>query len=160
VKRTPPVPAITIDITIAPTAWANTAALVVGRPGRSWGQAAATTGRQDHGRSHHDARRHLAGTGTGTDHPGPRDRARGATGAWGPLPRSWCNCPRRGNPTRRLPLVALTPQWRQDYLNNRPPTRATAISAGPRAAIRLGSRDARGERERFRLALLHLEALL
>jgi hypothetical protein len=29
---------------------------------------------------------------------------------------------------RTLPLVDLMPQWRQDYPNNRPPTRATAIS--------------------------------
>jgi hypothetical protein len=46
-------------------------------------------GRRDHGRPHHDARRHLAGS----DHPGPPDGARAepvgaATGAWGPsLPR-------------------------------------------------------------------------
>jgi hypothetical protein len=32
------------------------------------------------------------------------------------------------DPGRRLPLVALVLQWRQDYPNNRPPTRATAIS--------------------------------
>jgi hypothetical protein len=35
----------------------------------------------------------------------------------------------RGSPGHRLPLVALMPQWRQDYPNYRPPTRATAISA-------------------------------
>jgi hypothetical protein len=35
----------------------------------------------------------------------------------------------QGSPGRRLPLVALVLQWRQDYPNNRPPTRATAISA-------------------------------
>jgi hypothetical protein len=29
----------------------------------------------------------------------------------------------------RLPLVALMPQWRQDYPHDRPPTWATAISA-------------------------------
>jgi len=34
----------------------------------------------------------------------------------------------RGGPGHRLPLVALMPQWRQDYPNYRPPTRATAIS--------------------------------
>jgi hypothetical protein len=33
-----------------------------------------------------------------------------------------------GGPGRRLPLVALMPQWRQNFPNNRPPTRATAIS--------------------------------
>jgi hypothetical protein len=37
-------------------------------------------------------------------------------------------CPPARDPGQRLPLVALVP-WRQDYLNNRPPTRATAISA-------------------------------
>jgi hypothetical protein len=35
--------------------------------------------------------------------------------------------PPRG-PGGRLPHVALMPQWRQNYPNNRPPTRATAIS--------------------------------
>jgi hypothetical protein len=34
-----------------------------------------------------------------------------------------------GGPGRRLPLVALMLQWRQNYPNNRPPTWATAISA-------------------------------
>ena len=33
------------------------------------------------------------------------------------------------DPGRRLPLVALVLQWRQDYPNNRPPTWATVISA-------------------------------
>jgi hypothetical protein len=43
--------------------------------------------------------------------------------------------PRGKPPGRReilgiaCPPVALTPQWRQDYPNNRPPSRATAISA-------------------------------
>jgi hypothetical protein len=37
--------------------------------------------------------------------------------------------PPAADPGRRLPLVALVLQWRQDYPNNRPPTRATAISA-------------------------------
>jgi hypothetical protein len=31
-------------------------------------------------------------------------------------------------PGHRLPLVALVPHWRQNYPNNPPPTRATAIS--------------------------------
>jgi hypothetical protein len=35
----------------------------------------------------------------------------------------------RGGPGHRLALVALMPQWRQDYPNNRPPTWATVISA-------------------------------
>jgi hypothetical protein len=34
----------------------------------------------------------------------------------------------RGGLRHRLPLVALMPQWRQDYPNKRPPTWATAIS--------------------------------
>ena len=46
----------------------------------------------------------------------------------GPLPRSW-GIALRGSPGHRLALVALMPQWRQDHPNNRPPTRATAISA-------------------------------
>jgi hypothetical protein len=33
-----------------------------------------------------------------------------------------------GDPGHSLPLVALELQWRQDYPNKRPPTRATAIS--------------------------------
>jgi hypothetical protein len=43
----------------------------------------------------------------------------------------------------RLPLLALIPQWRQDSPNNRPPTRATAISAmghNPPAALQKGRR--------------------
>jgi hypothetical protein len=35
--------------------------------------------------------------------------------------------PPAADPGRRLPLVALVLQWRQDYPNKRPPTRATAI---------------------------------
>jgi hypothetical protein len=80
------------------------------------------------GERRHDARRHLGGTD-----PGPPDRPRAervgaAAGAWSPSAAVRGNCP-RGSPGHRLPLVALMPQWRQDYSNNRPPTRATAISA-------------------------------
>jgi len=46
--------------------------------------------------------------------------ARGSGGA--------CRCDDRSSPGRRLPLVALMPQWRQDHPNKRPPTWATAIS--------------------------------
>jgi hypothetical protein len=48
--------------------------------------------------------------------------------ASGPLRRSWGNCPARQSGDR-LPLVAPVPQWRQHYPKNRPPTRATVISA-------------------------------
>jgi hypothetical protein len=114
-------------------------ALAPGRPGRSW---AERRGRQDHGRPHHDVRRHIGP-------PGPPDGARAepagaATGAWGPLLRSWGNCP-RGSPGHRLPLVALVPQWRQDYPNNLPPTWATAISEmghKPPPALQKKSEDA------------------
>jgi hypothetical protein len=46
-----------------------------------------------------------------------------ATGTWG-LWQSLGHC----SPCGGFPLVALMPQWRQDDPNNRPPTRATAIS--------------------------------
>jgi hypothetical protein len=35
----------------------------------------------------------------------------------------------RGSPGHSLPLAALVLPWRQNYPNNRPPTRARAISA-------------------------------
>jgi hypothetical protein len=44
-----------------------------------------------------------------------------ANESWGSLPRSW-------GVSGDRPSVALMPRWRQDYLNNRPPTRAAAIS--------------------------------
>jgi hypothetical protein len=77
--------------------------------------------RSRHGRRPHHARRHLAGA----DRPGPPRgeplARRCGHRSLGRLPRSW-------GPRHRLPLVALMPQWRQDYPNNPPPTRATAIS--------------------------------
>jgi hypothetical protein len=54
-------------------------------------------------------------------------RSPSATGALGPSAGSWGNCP-PGGPGHRLPIVALMPQWGQDYPNKRPPSRATAIS--------------------------------
>jgi hypothetical protein len=57
-----------------------------------------------------------------------RATARAATGTRVPCRGPGVIALGRGNPTRRLPLVALVPQWRQNYPNNRPPTRATAIS--------------------------------
>jgi hypothetical protein len=57
----------------------------------------------------------------------PRHKAQTTSGVL--CPRSWSNCSPAAYPGHRLPFVALVPQWRQDYLNNRPPTRATAISA-------------------------------
>jgi hypothetical protein len=44
------------------------------------------------------------------------------TGAISPAVLGHCS------PRQSGPLVALMPQWRQEYLNNRPPTRATAMS--------------------------------
>jgi hypothetical protein len=42
--------------------------------------------------------------------------------------------------------VALMPQWRQDYPNNRPPTRATAISAmGQNRPLALQKRLGQGQ---------------
>jgi hypothetical protein len=83
--------------------------------GRSWGQVAATTrGAGITAGSTTTARRHLAGA----EHPGPARRGSGGA----------CRCGDRSSPGRRLPLLALMPQWRQDYPNKRPPTWATAIS--------------------------------
>jgi hypothetical protein len=83
-------------------------------------------GRQDHGRPHHDARRHLAGPTTPARPRGLGARRCGHLSLGLPL-RSWGHCSPR-QPGHRLPLVALMPQWRQDHPNKRPPTRATAIS--------------------------------
>jgi hypothetical protein len=47
-------------------------------------------------------------------------------GFWGSLPGS--PAAPRGRSRYSLPLVAPVPQWRQDYPNYQPPTRATAIS--------------------------------
>jgi hypothetical protein len=100
----------------------------LGRPGRSWGQAVGDDAGAGITADPTTARRHPGSRPTGPP-DGPRaEPVAAATGAWGPLPRSWGNCP-RGSPGHRLPLVALMPRWRQEYPNNRPPTRATAISA-------------------------------
>jgi hypothetical protein len=132
-RRTPRVaPAITIAATMAPTAQpgANTVALVPGRPGRSWRQAAAAT--RAPGSRPTPPRR--PSPSRWADHPGPPDGAAepvgAATGAPGaPLLRSWVIAP-RGGPGHRLPLVALMPQWRQDYPDGRqvgrPPSRQSA----------------------------------
>jgi hypothetical protein len=74
---------------------------------------------------------------------GPRAEPVGAaTGSRGPLPRSW-------GPGHRLPLVALMPQWRQNYLNNRPPARATAISAMGQQQTRKSPQSRHQARERL-----------
>jgi hypothetical protein len=53
---------------------------------------------------------------------GTRQRFIGVVDGMGPLPVGHCS------PCGRS-LVALVLQWRQDHPNNRPPTRASAISA-------------------------------
>jgi hypothetical protein len=69
-----------------------------------------------------------------TDHPGPPDGARAATGAWGPLPRSWGNCP-RGSPGHRLPLVAAdAPSARGGAAH-----RTSIVAASTTAESRVGS---------------------
>jgi hypothetical protein len=118
--------------------------------GRSWGQAAATTRAPGSRPTHHDVRRHLAGA----DHAGSREGQ--ALQAWCGARRCGDRSSRCEWPTQSaneswvlyrspgaflgiatdLPFylppvaqgVALMPQRRQDYPNNRPPTRATAIS--------------------------------
>jgi hypothetical protein len=66
-------------------------------------------------------------------------------GIWIRLAGPAIESPKRGNPTRKSPLVALVPQWRQNYPNNRPPTRAAAISEmGHRTNPLARERAARG----------------
>ena len=56
--------------------------------------------------------------GSGYGGPEPPATTQSASDSWGGVSGG-----------RGLPLVALVLQWRQDYPNNRPPTRATAIWA-------------------------------
>jgi hypothetical protein len=60
-----------------------------------------------------------------------------ANESWGSVSQSWgagdrpgrfYKCPPAGYSGRRLPLVALVPQWRQDYPNKLPPKLAAVAS--------------------------------
>jgi hypothetical protein len=104
------------DLLSCVTAGATTAALVASRPGRSWGPSGGDDAGADPTMA--PAAVSLAPTSPWASCGARRCGHR----SLGPLPRSW-------GPGHRLPLVALMPQWRQNYPNNRPPTRATAISA-------------------------------
>jgi hypothetical protein len=77
------------------------------------GSRTAPRARQDHGRPHHDARRHLAAPTTPVLPTGlVRARQCGNRSALGPSSAVLVIAP-RGGPGHRLPLVALMLQWRQ-----------------------------------------------
>jgi hypothetical protein len=107
------------DLLSCGTAGATTAALVPRRPGR---QAAGRRGR----RPHHGARRiSLAPNKPALPRaiPNPPDLVRSPSVRPPANPGAFLGiAPSSGQ------RVALMPQWRQDYPNNRPPTPANAIS--------------------------------
>jgi hypothetical protein len=89
------------------TGGATIAALIPGRPGRPWGEAAATT---------------RAPTPPA---PTPAVLRRGRP----PGARAEATCGAADRAAGRLPACGPVSQWRQNYPNNQPPTRATVISA-------------------------------
>jgi hypothetical protein len=90
-------------------------------PLRSLGQAAARRGHRDHARPLSTAPAAI-----------PPERASlqasGGVRRYGHRSMGRVIAPPAADPGHSLPLVALVPQWRRDYPNKRPPTRATAIS--------------------------------